>query len=1476
MPKATRLWPASLVVLGFFGGLVTNSPAMADDPLAVVTLPRENKVLDGRLKYARKLAADGKWSQAIEIYDKILRDVGDNLIPVSAPLEEILGTSRSLQVRRQCHLDIAAFPEQALKLYRNTVQVQTKEWLEKGIKHRDEQALFRIVQQAFCCQIGDQALNYLGDLAFEKGDFHQALQWWQMITPPASKAEKKTESGRLLFPNPQVDIAQVRAKMIMAHQFAGHEFQTKTEFAAYQACHEKASGHLAGEKGNYVQILQKWLNKGFPTFGTEKHWPTFAGDAARNGAIHKLPHQRLWSDGPTWSVPYRVGEPEPFYLANKALGEKAKHLVYYPIITNNRVLIADSRSVQMFDLFTGKKLKGYTLPTKLNDGSEKSAEDKTLSRFSLTAADEQIYAVLGDQHLAEVKQGKREPNKSYLVGLKFNGKEADTLKTSWLVQAREGKAEAAIFTGAPLVYQGRVYVLQSRAKGLQTAISLICFDALNGTELWQEELARFFEIEEVNSPAVVDQPTLTLAGNQIVYCSQLGVFMAIDAVSGTQTWAVRYPSRGPITIEGIPSPRDLCPCIYADGHIFAAPMDTDRILCLDLETGQLLWERDRIQVVHLLGCQLGQLVFTTSTGLRAVDAATGSDKNGWGQPGAGRLPPYGRSLILGGWLLWPTQHPKLSQRLVHISDGNPHHQGLMFNPVQVRQIKPGNMAFANDCLIVAGYKELTGYIAPRHFLKKYQQDANGAKPSPQTLYKLAQGEADAGKVAEALKHFQQAEASVSKENWEGEVFQWKCLLARHDLLMESGRNEKQLDRATNFFEQATKGEFPPDLRLKALIALGENLTKRQKYEHAILTWQTILDEEPLRNAAIWLHTAPVRGNEIAEAKIWKLITAQGRKIYSKVEANAKKLEAEAKGELEVKKLDQLLRQYPNSKAFETGASRLSKIYQDQEKYGAARSVYSQLFEWHRSDKYATYKNLTGLFHLKKLPSFWQTVLNEFHAFEKQKCWEAARLRSEELLMFLGLGDVNLPGSSDMTLATYLRKKLEQPIYKQLPKNLPGCTAHLPDDYSVPEGGIWGSAIEGIIPDLPSPLKKTWVVSSGALLMPNFSEDSPSQVQVFYSRNGPQFTCIDAKTGKTRWTTTLPFIPTWLSSDWDLVIVAGRLGVSCLRLEDGHLAWGWTTVAAEAKDGFVLLPPDPFSSDQTPELCSFESDGWEIIFFTQNNRIQHTLYFRLGTFDADPVWLSGSKINSFQKHKVPLSTTPAVFFNRDQIVRVLDNRTIVLQNDKVSISLGIEKYQWTYTPRLPTTLTGEPPQVFAHNCQLLTLLPRNYGYDLERLDPKTGKNVWKPEARLCDHAFGKDSIAFQKNTVYYTSGNTLFARDLENGDLLWKQELQESVRGWRVKATKHALMVFPGGKEEPTLIPVPFGGRAISVPAFTKRAKYPFCLQVHDYKDGKLLQRMEFDGDVYGAGIQFFPDSIVVTAGQKAYGIRGTAKAEPKE
>jgi len=79
-----------------------------------------------------------------------------------------------------------------------------------------------------------------------------------------------------------------------------------------------------------------------------------------------------------------------------------------------------------------------------------------------------------------------------------------------------------------------------------------------------------------------------------------------------------------------------------EGKLYAAPSDSNRLLCLDPVTGATLWQRERLDVVHLLGVGQGRLIFTTwrnpkqgklfAGGLRAVMRRTAAIR------GAGRCP----------------------------------------------------------------------------------------------------------------------------------------------------------------------------------------------------------------------------------------------------------------------------------------------------------------------------------------------------------------------------------------------------------------------------------------------------------------------------------------------------------------------------------------------------------------------------------------------------------------------------------------------------------------------------------------------------------------------------------------------------------------------------------------------------------------------------------------------------------------------
>jgi outer membrane protein assembly factor BamB/tetratricopeptide (TPR) repeat protein len=651
-------------------------------------LPGETKAYLSRLKWADELTAQQKWTEAVNEYQQLLREGGEALVP---------DAGRSVQLRRLCQLRLAALPPQGLEVYRRRVDAQARRWLEQGMAERDPALLRRVVDEAFSSRVGDQALDVLGDLAFERGDFAEARQWWRLLAPPAPKA------GQLHFPDPQVDVARVQAKQILALIFVGDLKAAEAELQQLAKRYPKAAGHLAGRDGNYAAILRDWLRQP-PDFPEQHDWPTFAGSPARNRDLADL-SPRLWATGPTWRVslaqPGKLLPPteEPPVVST----ELARRLAFHPILVADQVLVADARRVLAFDLKTGRLRFRYEL---FEDGGQADVPEQKLpaepeARYTLTAADGRVYACLGATSPALAEEGG-----SFLVCLDLQADGKKRPRQRWLVRAGGGKA--AFFEGAPVVCQRRLYVAVSRpvdgrAAGANRLIrtAIACYDAEDGQLRWQCPICDGAETSSV------PQHLLTLAGGLLVYSSDAGVLVGLDVETGKLAWGLRTSRRTPAarrTVEERSVPRDLAPPVFAEDRLFVAPPDTERLLCLDPYTGRMLWEREGIEVVHLLGCSRGRLIFTTPTGLRAVEIQTGAD--GWLLPAEGKLPGFGRGLLAGGWIFWPVQDTPLPLRAVSVEGRD------LIEPKQLRHIRPGNLAYGWGCLVVAGVNELCGYVPP--------------------------------------------------------------------------------------------------------------------------------------------------------------------------------------------------------------------------------------------------------------------------------------------------------------------------------------------------------------------------------------------------------------------------------------------------------------------------------------------------------------------------------------------------------------------------------------------------------------------------------------------------------------------------------------------------------------------------------------------------------------------------------------------
>lgn len=665
---ARRLQAADLLV----------RPELLSDQIAssfAALSPRPLAAMECAVGLALQQVRLQKWPDALKEYSQLLAEEGDTLVLL--PEDKSAATIGTLQLRYLIHHRLAAAPPSVRIQYRQGVDSSAKKLFEEGQKQRDRRVLRQVVDGFFCSRWAEPALDLLGESAFERGAFDEALCWWRRLSPFASEVRSATR--RLVFPDPANDPARYQAKQILAYHFADQGERARQELEAFRRIHPSAKGYLAGGAGNYCAILDKILNDSRER--SSGSWTTYAGSAARHKHLFIPAESRWLAQAPAWQV--RLREPP----AAKA----ALRPAFHPVIVADKVLVADAASVTGFQLSTGKRLFRLAL-----NGAVFETDPR--GRYALTVAGNRIYGRLGSPNI-----GPGLKVDSRLVCWEMTRTESKELKIrqAWNLATSTLGADGAHVEGAPLICAGQAYVALSRLNGQSTQTFLACLDADTGKTRWLREVCEtpeFFDRKESR----LHLHLVTMAGTRLVYCTHAGVIAAVDRFTGKRAWAMRYPSRHQDLPD--PWPRETNPCMHYDQRIYVAPRDSNRLFCLCALSGRVLWEREGIDVDHLLGIAKGRLLFTTPRGVRAVDAADGLDR--WSQPAEGDLPSFGRGLLAGGKLYWPTRDPHLPVRVLNIEDGASEEN----DPTRLHRLRAGNMAYAHGCLVVAGVDELSAYV----------------------------------------------------------------------------------------------------------------------------------------------------------------------------------------------------------------------------------------------------------------------------------------------------------------------------------------------------------------------------------------------------------------------------------------------------------------------------------------------------------------------------------------------------------------------------------------------------------------------------------------------------------------------------------------------------------------------------------------------------------------------------------------------
>jgi outer membrane protein assembly factor BamB len=683
MYRAVRTLAPALVLFAASAAPAQPVAAQAPEP---ANLRGDSTQTRKRLAEAEQKLLAGKAADAVDDLQRVFDESADDFITLDG---------REYRTARWViHSLLARLPPDALKAYQDRIDQPAKKLLEQAKRDRDPRPLWQLLDRYFVSRPADDALVLLGDLLFERGAFRAAEDQWRRLLPDAG--------GVPPYPGSKADPALTRARVVLAVIFQNDPVRTAAELAAFEAKYPTATGTLAGKIGPLAATLRE-LARTPPklppdaTGGTA--WPTFGGAPDRAGRVPGgIP--AAWPAAPTWQKELpegRVGGPGlPPPPVRQPFG--------YPVIIDGEVFVTEGSHVLRYHLRTGEPI---------GERKKLLAIESADVQCALTAADGLLYARVGPVAVRPPRltaDGRPAEPTSAIACLTPKG---DKLIELWRLAPPEDSKVPAAWEGPPLVVGRRLWAVYAKFEAGRVTHVLACYDPSDPDNVpdrpaWVTDLCD--GSQPVSGAERTRQEILTLAGRHVVFCSNTGAVVAVDAATGRRAWGFRY-TRTRKNPPGANS--DPAPAVAFAGRVFVAPADGERVYALDAETGRLVWESGPTEGARIGGVSRGRLVVAVAgplCGIRGLDLETGSYHDadgGWCQ--SVRLLSFGRGLVTDDTILWPTRE---GLRALDPRSGYPNVEGStpdrLPNPDRGGF---GHLAYADGVLVVATATKVCGYRA---------------------------------------------------------------------------------------------------------------------------------------------------------------------------------------------------------------------------------------------------------------------------------------------------------------------------------------------------------------------------------------------------------------------------------------------------------------------------------------------------------------------------------------------------------------------------------------------------------------------------------------------------------------------------------------------------------------------------------------------------------------------------------------------
>jgi outer membrane protein assembly factor BamB len=642
-----------------------------------------------RLAEAEQKLLAGKHADATDDLQRVLDEAGDDFVSVDG--------KQYRAARWLAHALLARLPDAALKNYQDRIDSPARKLLAAAKRTNDPAPIRELLDRYFVSRPAEEGLLFLGDVLFERGDFREAEATWRRLIPDGG--------ADIVYPASRSDPAAVRARIILAIIFQNDLDRAVRELAVFRKRHPGAAGRFAGTMGPFAETLQRFLDRP-PALAAPSNagldWPAFGGGPDRSGRVAtRLSGE--WPARPTWEV--QLPSRERSESAPSGPPRRPPHA--HPVIVKDHVFVTDGWNVRGFSLITGQPTKELVLG-KPPQTREKPELDPCPT---LSSWENRIYVRVGPGVIKPAGDKQRTSITCVLVVPQPDG--SCTLKPQWRIESPHAEDGGdTVWEGAPLVSGRRLWTAFARFEGGRIVHGIACYDPSDSASaperpIWTADVC---DGAVAGSDGRARHELLTLAGRHVVFCSNTGAVVALDAATGRRAWGFRYPRARQSDAVHSPHPS---PAVSSGGRLFVAPADGDRVFALDPETGAVLWQSGPAAGARILGVSSRRLIVAVdgpARGIRAWSVENGSSQfpEGWIQHDGTGILGYGQGFVTDDVIVWPTRAGLLFLRS---EDGLPVADTRQ-SPVAERSGNYfGNVVYGGGVLVVVGPTSAWGYVS---------------------------------------------------------------------------------------------------------------------------------------------------------------------------------------------------------------------------------------------------------------------------------------------------------------------------------------------------------------------------------------------------------------------------------------------------------------------------------------------------------------------------------------------------------------------------------------------------------------------------------------------------------------------------------------------------------------------------------------------------------------------------------------------